>query len=165
VTHDQTEAMVLGDRVAVLKSGVLQQYGTPEDVYDRPANVFVAEFIGSPPMNLMSATPNDGAVVTTGGWRIPIPNGVSGLAGEITVGLRPEGIDIVADGASDSHPAEVVAVEPFGSEVIVDARVGDQSVKIRTAPDVRPAPGSNVALRADPAAVRLFDRTTGAARS
>ena len=81
------------------------------------------------------------------------------------MGLRPEGIEIVADGTADAQPAEVVAVEPFGSEVIVDARLGDQSIKIRTAPDVRPAPGSTIALRADPAAVRLFDRATGAALS
>ena len=71
----------------------------------------------------------------------------------------------MADGAADAQQAEVVAVEPFGSEVIVDARLGDQSIKIRTAPDVRPAPGSTIALRADPAAVRLFDRATGAALS
>src|SRR5689334_4663743 len=165
VTHDQAEAMSLAHRIAVLNAGELQQIGTPDEVYDHPANVFVAEFIGSPPMNLMPGTRNDGTVLAAGGWRIPIPQGATDVPDDVTVGLRPEGIEIVDDGAPDAQRAEVVAVEPFGSEVIVDARVGDQSVKIRTAPDVRPAPGSNVAVRADPAAVRLFDRASGAARS
>ena len=165
VTHDQAEAMSLANRIAVLSAGELQQIGTPDDVYDRPANIFVAEFIGSPPMNLMTGSPQDGSVVTAGGWRIPLPPNGRSPDGEVTVGLRPEGIDIVADGTADAHAAEVVAVEPFGSEVIVDVKLGDQSVKIRTGPHVRPTPGSTVALRADPAAVRLFDKATGAALS
>jgi multiple sugar transport system ATP-binding protein len=163
VTHDQAEAMSLANRIAVLSAGELQQIGTPDDVYDRPANAFVAEFIGSPPMNLMAGTPSDGSIVTVGGWRIPLPSKLGRVNGEVTVGLRPEGIEIVDDGDPDSHPAEVIAVEPFGSEVIVDARIGDQSVKVRTGPGVRPAPGRNIALRADPAAIRLFDRATGVA--
>ena len=162
VTHDQAEAMSLAHRIAVLSQGELQQIGTPDEVYDRPANVFVAEFIGSPPMNLLEATRDGDWVVASGGWRIPVPTGVDTASnGGLTVGLRPEGIEIVGDG----QPAEVVAVEPFGSEVIVDVRIGTQALKIRTAPDVRPAPGSTVALRATPAAVRLFDRTSGAALS
>jgi multiple sugar transport system ATP-binding protein len=165
VTHDQAEAMSLAHRIAVLSAGELQQLGTPDDVYDRPANVFVAEFIGSPPMNLMPGARHDGSLLTSSGWRIPLVSGVVAPGGEVTVGLRPEGIEIVADGASGAQHVEVVAVEPFGSEVIVDAKLGDQSIKIRTGPDVRPAPGSTIALRADPAAVRLFDRTTGVALS
>jgi ABC-type sugar transport system ATPase subunit len=162
VTHDQAEAMSLAHRIAVLNKGELQQIGTPDDVYDHPANVFVAEFIGSPPMNLLDATRDQDSIVVAGGWRIPAPTGVLASGnGELTVGLRPEGIEIVADG----QPAEVVAVEPFGSEVIVDVRVGSLPLKIRAAPDVRPAPGSSVGLRADPSAVRLFDRSSGAALS
>src|SRR4051794_39334445 len=75
VTHDQAEAMSLAHRIAVLSSGELQQLGTPDDVYDRPANVFVAEFIGSPPMNLMPATRHNGSVVTSTGWEIPLAPG------------------------------------------------------------------------------------------
>jgi multiple sugar transport system ATP-binding protein len=117
-------------------------------------------------MNLLDATRDGDSVVAAGGWRIPSPRGAAnGGDGEVTVGLRPEGIEIVPDGQADGQPAEVIAVEPFGSEVIVDVRVGVQALKIRAAPDVRPAPGSNVALRADPAAVRLFDRASGAALS
>jgi multiple sugar transport system ATP-binding protein len=162
VTHDQAEAMSLAHRIAVLNMGELQQIGTPDEVYDRPANVFVAEFIGSPPMNLLEATRDGDAVVASGGWRIPAPADFQVSSdGGLIVGLRPEGIEIVSDG----QPAEVVAVEPFGSEVIVDVRVGSQALKIRAAPDVRPAPGSRIALRADPSAVRLFDRSSGAALS
>jgi multiple sugar transport system ATP-binding protein len=160
VTHDQAEAMSLAHRIAVLSQGELQQIGTPDDVYDHPANVFVAEFIGSPPMNLLEATRDGDAVVASGGWRIPFPPGARDAAERsVTVGLRPEGIEIAADG----QPAEVVAVEPFGSEVIVDVRVGGEGLKVRTAPDLRPAPGSTVHLRALPSAVRLFERTNGAA--
>jgi multiple sugar transport system ATP-binding protein len=164
VTHDQAEAMSLANRIAVLSAGELQQVGTPDQVYDHPANVFVAEFIGSPPMNLMSAAREGGELVVGDGWRLPAParngaNGGTGSSGKVTVGLRPEGIEIAPGG----HPAEVVAVEPFGSEVIIDVRVADEALKIRAAPDIRPEPGSSVGLRADPAAVRLFDSSTGLA--
>jgi sn-glycerol 3-phosphate transport system ATP-binding protein len=113
-------------------------------------------------MNLLEARRDGDAIVASGGWRLPIPPGVDPASHDgLTVGLRPEGIEIVADG----QPAEVMAVEPFGSEVIVDVRIGDQALKIRTAPDVRPAPGSMIGLRASAAAVRLFDRSSGAALS
>jgi ABC-type sugar transport system ATPase subunit len=164
VTHDQAEAMSLANRIAVLSAGELQQIGTPDEVYDHPANVFVAEFIGSPPMNLLEATRDGQDLVVAGGWRLPAPKRdgtFDGTNGELTVGLRPEGVEIVAGG----HPAEVVAVEPFGSEVIIDVRINDAALKVRAAPDVRPAAGSTVGLRADPAAVRVFDRSSGAAVS
>jgi multiple sugar transport system ATP-binding protein len=164
VTHDQAEAMSLANRIAVLSAGELQQVGTPDEVYDHPANVFVAEFIGSPPMNLLKGTRDGGDVVVGGGWRLVAPTrgraqGEATDHGALTVGLRPEGIEIVAGG----HPAEVVAVEPFGSEVIVDVRVNGEALKVRAAPDVRPEAGSTVGLRADPAAVRLFEASTGIA--
>jgi multiple sugar transport system ATP-binding protein len=159
VTHDQAEAMSLATRIAVLNAGELQQIGTPDEVYDHPANVFVAEFIGSPPMNLLPASRDDGSLVVAGGWRMPAPKLVSAADGEVTVGLRPEGISIGANG----QPAEVVAVEPFGSEVIVDVRIGDQPLKVRAAPDVRPEPGTTVNLRAAPDAVRVFNRESGVA--
>ena len=164
VTHDQAEAMSLATRIAVLSAGELQQVGTPDEVYDYPANVFVAEFIGSPPMNLLTAMRDGDDVVVGSSWRIPAPNrgGAETDAngqGQLIVGLRPEGIEIVADG----YPAEVIAVEPLGSEVIIDVRVAGEALKVRAAPDVRPEAGSTVGLRADPDAVRLFDETTGLA--
>jgi len=159
VTHDQAEAMSLANRIAIMSAGLLQQVGTPDEVYDHPANLFVAEFIGSPPMNILDARRDGDTLVAAGGWRLPAPSLRSWPGGELAVGLRPEGIAIVAAG----QPAEVVAVEPLGSEVIVDVRVGGQPLKVRAAPDVRPGPGSTVQLRADPAAVRVFDRSSGAA--
>ena len=162
VTHDQAEAMSLARRIAVLNAGELQQIGTPDEVYDRPANVFVAEFIGSPPMNLLECTRDGHDLVIAGGWKLPAPKQVGagqGAGAELIVGLRPEGIHIVADG----QPAKVVAVEPFGSEVIIDIRVNGEALKVRAAPDVRPEPGSTVSVRADPAAVRVFDRSSGLA--
>jgi multiple sugar transport system ATP-binding protein len=162
VTHDQAEAMSLANRIAVLNAGELQQVGTPDEVYDHPANVFVAEFIGSPPMNLLEATREGTELVVAGSWRLPAPklepNGGSG-DGALTVGLRPEGVAVTNGG----QPAEVVAVEPLGSEVIIDVRINDVVLKVRAAPDVRPEAGSTIGLRADPAAVRVFDRSSGAA--
>jgi ABC-type sugar transport system ATPase subunit len=158
VTHDQAEAMSLATRIAILNAGELQQIGTPDEVYDHPANLFVAEFIGSPPMNLLEVTRDGDALVAAGGWRIG-DAATDRPAGEITVGLRPEGIAIGAEG----HAAEVVAVEPLGSEVIVDVRAGGKTVRVRAAPDLRPKPGSTVHLGVAPGAVRLFDRTSGSA--
>src|SRR5207253_3105816 len=76
VTHDQAEAMTMADRVAVMNLGTLQQVGTPDDVYDRPENLFVAQFMGSPPMNTMAAVREDGQLLGPGGWRLPIPPGL-----------------------------------------------------------------------------------------
>jgi len=159
VTHDQAEAMSLAHRIAIMSAGVLQQVGTPDEVYDHPANLFVAEFIGSPPMNILDARRDGDVLIVSGEWRLPAPPLHGPLGGALAVGLRPEGIAIAAEG----QPAEVVAVEPLGSEVIVDVRVAGQALKVRAAPDVRPTPGTTVRLRADPAAVRVFDRATGAA--
>ena len=158
VTHDQAEAMSLATRIAILSAGELQQIGTPDDVYDHPANLFVAEFIGSPPMNLLEVTRDGDAFVAGAGWRIPAP-ATREQANEITIGLRPEAISL----ADAGQAAEVVAVEPLGSEVIVDVRAGGQALKVRAAPAVRPQPGSTVHLVVQPGAVRVFDRSSGRA--
>jgi multiple sugar transport system ATP-binding protein len=159
VTHDQAEAMSLATRIAILSAGELQQIGTPDEVYDHPANLFVAEFIGSPPMNLLEVTRDGDGLVAAGGWRIPAPPTRDRVTGDVTVGLRPEGIAIGTEG----HVAEVVAVEPLGSEVIVDVRAGGKTIRVRAAPDLRPQPGSTVRLAVAPGAVRLFDRSSGSA--
>ncbi len=158
VTHDQAEAMTMADRIAVLDAGRLQQFGAPDDVYQHPANLFVAQFIGSPPMNVLPAERDGDALALPGGWRVPRPRLRDG-AGALTVGLRPEAIALAPDG----HPAEVLVSEPLGSEVIVNVKLGEALIKVRTSPDVRPEPGATVRLRADPAGVRVFDRDSGAA--
>jgi multiple sugar transport system ATP-binding protein len=162
VTHDQAEAMTMGDRIAVLDAGKLQQLGTPDNVYQRPANLFVAQFIGSPPMNIVDARRDGGALVLTGGWRVEAPRGVAGSDG-IKVGLRPEAIDLERAPGSGAQPAEVLVSEPLGSEVIVNVKLGDVLLKVRTGPDVRPDPGTPVFLRARPDGVRVFDAASGAA--
>ncbi|TMC71933.1 MAG: ABC transporter ATP-binding protein [Chloroflexi bacterium] len=162
VTHDQAEAMTMADRIAVLDAGVLQQLGTPDNVYQRPANLFVAQFIGSPPMNILDATRDGEALVVAGGWRIAAPHRLDG-ARAVKVGLRPEAIDLAMAGGDDGQPAEVLVSEPLGSEVIVNVKLADVLLKVRTAPDVRPDPGARVYLRARHDGVRVFDGTTGAA--
>jgi ABC-type sugar transport system ATPase subunit len=126
VTHDQTEAMTMGDRVAILRDGVLQQLGSPDEVYDRPVNAFVAGFIGSPSMNLVSATlerEGDGLAVALAGARIPLPADAGttrpGLAqhaeGPVTVGMRPE--DFGRPGGA-AITVDVTRLESLGSELV-----------------------------------------------
>jgi multiple sugar transport system ATP-binding protein len=162
VTHDQAEAMTMADRIAVLDAGVLQQLGSPDGVYQRPANLFVAQFIGSPPMNILDAARDGEALVVAGGWRIDAPHRLDG-ARAVKVGLRPEGIDIAMGQSNRGQPAEVLVSEPLGSEVIVNVKLGDVLLKVRTSPEVRPDPGARVYLSTRPDAVRVFDGTTGAA--
>src|SRR5690348_6580937 len=122
VTHDQTEAMTMGDRVAVLKDGVLQQVDTPDVLYDRPVNVFVAGFIGSPAMNIVTGPMVDGGV-RIGGSVLPVPRdrlirAASG-SGLVTVGFRPESVDLVAP--DDGLPVEVQVTEHLGADVFLYA--------------------------------------------
>jgi sn-glycerol 3-phosphate transport system ATP-binding protein len=181
VTHDQVEAMTLGDRIAVMSGGRLQQLGAPQDIYDHPANVFVAGFIGSPPMNLLQGVVRDGHVEA--GDLTFARDGLEG--GKVVVGIRPEGLRPVAE--TDAGPGlavQVDVVEPLGDEVLVHGSVAarDAGVQIepeeatllvqtsdraamtvRLEPDARPAEGSTLHLRVEPKTVHLFDAATGAA--
>src|SRR5512132_2531621 len=107
VTHDQAEAMTMADRIAVLDAGELQQLGTPDTVYQRPANLFVAQFIGSPPMNILDAKRDGDALVVAGGWRIAAPRRLDGASTALKLGLRPEAIDLNLANGDGAHPAEV----------------------------------------------------------
>jgi len=162
VTHDQAEAMTMGDRIAVLDAGKLQQLGTPDNVYQRPANLFVAQFIGSPPMNIVDARRDGEVLVLAGGWRVEAPRAIAGSDG-LKVGLRPEAIELERAPVSGAQPAEVLVSEPLGSEVIVNVKLGEVLFKVRTRPEVRPDPGTPVFLRARPEDVRVFDASSGAA--
>ena len=176
VTHDQVEAMTLGDRVAVMSNGVLQQLGAPQDVYDRPANLFVAGFIGSPPMNLLRAEAS-GGVASAGDLSLPI----AGLPdGDVVLGLRPEHLRPATDG-QPSTEFQVEVVEPLGDGVIVHGTVsgtlvtapsGDDEVLPRLAgeraeittkfePTLRPSPGERMRLAIAPHHVHVFDGRTG----
>jgi multiple sugar transport system ATP-binding protein len=171
VTHDQVEAMTMGDRVAVLKAGLLQQVDSPRNLYDQPANVFVAGFIGSPAMNIIEARlTEDGAVV--GGHPVPIERGARGALGEegaatATVGFRPESVELVGEG--EGIPMEVVVVEELGSDAFaygnlhVDgaAQTADSMVIARVDARRPPAKGDLVHLRIRAGEEHVFSPTTG----
>jgi multiple sugar transport system ATP-binding protein len=164
VTHDQVEAMTMGDRIAVMSKGVLQQVGQPQEIYERPANVFVAGFIGSPGMNLLTGEldPSVGArMVRVETGTVPVPaRVVANRAVGVTVGFRPEALTVDPQG---SFTAAVTIVELLGAEVHVVARVGETRVVVRqdiTRP--RPSLGETITLRVDPEGVHVFDAVTGA---
>ncbi len=165
VTHDQVEAMTMGDRVAVLKDGVLQQVDTPLALYRSPANLFVAGFIGSPAMNLLQAHVGDGQAIV-GGHRIPVNRGaVAKATGPITIGVRPEAFRVV--GADhDGIPVKVTLVEELGADAYVygtsDVEGAPGSIVVRVPGDVGHQKGSTIMVSTDSAAVHLFDTATGA---
>ena len=132
VTHDQTEALTMGDRIAVLAGGLLQQCGTPQEMYERPANEFVAGFIGSPAMNLGTFTV-DGEWAKLGPARVAVSEAARAAmtaedGGKIKIGFRPEGLDVVTDGSEGTIPVEVDFVEELGSDAYVYGHlVGDEN--------------------------------------
>ena len=132
VTHDQTEALTMGDRIAVLAGGILQQCGTPQEMYERPANEFVAGFIGSPAMNLGTFTV-EGEWAKLGPARVRVSEAARAAmtaedGGKIKIGFRPEGLEVVADGSEGSIPVEVDFVEELGSDAYVYGHlVGDEN--------------------------------------
>ncbi|GAA1243909.1 diacetylchitobiose ABC transporter ATP-binding protein MsiK [Pseudonocardia aurantiaca] len=152
VTHDQVEAMTMGDRVAVLKDGLLQQVGTPREMYDRPANVFVAGFIGSPAMNLLPIEV-DGDVLHFGGADVRVPRSAVeevGSTRSMTVGVRPEDMDIVETGAG--LPTEVEVVEELGADAYVygSTEVGGERRPIIARVDGRTPPSKGSVLHLVP---------------
>jgi multiple sugar transport system ATP-binding protein len=157
VTHDQAEAMTMADRIAVMDRGALQQVGTPDDVYDRPSNLFVAQFMGSPPMNTLTVTRADGGLLADGGWRFPVPSVGVVPDGPLTLGVRPEDVAVSLDRVDGSQPASVFVSEPLGNEVIVNVHVGQALIKVRAAPGVRPGHGETVYLTFDASRLHLFD--------
>jgi ABC-type sugar transport system ATPase subunit len=175
VTHDQVEAMTLGDRIVVMSNGRMQQIGRPQDVYRRPANVFVAGFIGSPPMNLLRGRASDGRV-RSGELEL-----VRIATGDVAVGLRPEDLRLAGNGMP-SFEFHVEVVEPLGNEVVVHGTVAgapvetgaEEEAEIPIAveearapvtaifePEREPAPGDRIRLGIPPERVHLFDLRTG----
>lgn len=171
VTHDQIEAMTLGDKVAVMKDGIIQQFGTPQQIYNDPANQFVASFIGSPPMNFIPVrlAKQDGrllALLDSGQARCELPLGPANddLEGrEIILGIRPEQIALGA-GEGNGLPgirAEVQVTEPTGPDLLVFVTLNQTKVCCRLAPDVACRVGDSLNLQFDPARVLLFDADSG----
>ena len=152
VTHDQIEAMTLADRIVVMNGGRIEQIGTPLELYDNPSNEFVATFIGSPSMNLLAATLENGRIML-GDHGFEGPDG----SGEVRLGIRPEHLLLSEDGL----PMEVKVVEPTGSETMVFLRHKGQDVTavFRERHDF--SPGSVVKVAPDPAHIHCFDASTG----
>ena len=158
VTHDQIEAMTLADRVAVMNNGEIVQLGTPDDIYNDPANVFVAGFIGSPAMNLIEGQISEGWFVTEGGSRIVATAGMAG--GRTILGVRAEDIAIVDPGAGNID-AEIYAFENMGESVQATAQIGAQRITAKGERYLRKEMGETVGLRIDPAHAYLFDPASG----
>ena len=167
VTHDQVEAMTMGDRVAVMKDGILQQVDTPLALYDRPANLFVAGFIGSPAMNLLPAKVSDGQA-WVGDHAVPLDRAAASKAtGDVTLGVRPHAWHVASSGA-DGFAVNVTVVEELGADAFLYAMPEDPALADVTSQAVvrlegRPQlqKGESVKLVIDPAAVHVFDTATG----
>jgi multiple sugar transport system ATP-binding protein len=159
VTHDQIEAMTMADRIVVMQAGKIEQVGSPLELYDRPANAFVAQFIGSPAMNLFPAVARSGDLVLQRGkgTGLKAPAGVR-EGQTVLIGKRPEEIALVAEGELE---AVVENIEPTGAETFVEARLGDQliSVVLRERPQFDIA--SRQYLSLSKGSVHLFDQETG----
>ena len=168
VTHDQVEAMTLGDRIAVLKSGVLQQVAEPFTLYHAPANAFVAGFIGSPPMNFLPAkVAEDGAVQLAGGpaFRpLPAPAGLPSYRGRaVTIGVRPEDLTLRPTGAGSSIAARLDVREPLGNETLLHWNTEAGPLVSRLAGERAPEPGTAATLHFAFDALRWFDPQSEAA--
>jgi multiple sugar transport system ATP-binding protein len=176
VTHDQIEAMTLGDRIAVMKDGVVQQFGAPQEIYDSPSNLFVAGFIGAPPMNFIQGKVVEqgsgvGLELDTGVKRsvlnLPFDGAVKSHIGQdVILGLRPERIT----DARNAHNAEdaklqaidvkVDVIEPTGPDTLVFAQVNGKRIVSRVHPSSNPLPDQNMALMFDVSKAVLFDPKT-----
>jgi len=163
VTHDQVEAMTMADRIALLEKGRLQQVGPPEELYNSPANLFVAGFIGTPPMNFLEAEVTDGELVGEG-FRLPLAEEVRDrlretLSPRVVLGVRPEDVAI---GEGDVE-GEVYVVEPLGRDVLVTLKVGQATLKALAPPELSCKIGDRVQLDLLQGRLHLFDADTGQA--
>ncbi|MFO1057407.1 MAG: ABC transporter ATP-binding protein [Dongiaceae bacterium] len=164
VTHDQTEAMTMGDRIAVMRSGKVEQIGTPDEIYNRPATLFVAGFVGAPPMNFFQGrleAAGGAPVFVAGPMRVPLP-GQSGRPGQdVTLAIRPQFLRIRPEAGPDTLPASVFALEHLGNESVVIFET-ERNGKLRAVvpPGFAARIGEPLHVGFDPAAGKLFDRET-----
>jgi len=176
VTHDQVEAMTLADRIVVLRGGVIEQIGSPAELYGRPANTFVAGFIGSPTMNFIPArlhAENGGlAIMPRGGTPLPVPAAVAPryekhVGKDVIFGIRPEHLTNAwtdQDRAALSPvTVKVEIAEPLGADTLIFSKLGDSEIVCRTSPEAAAAPGATIRLQANMNHMHLFDRESGMA--
>ena len=172
VTHDQAEALTMADRVALMRDGHLQAYGTPEELYERPSNLFVAEFVGSPPMNVLPAelATRDGglhAVSIVAGLDVALSprdaarlRSANGATPSVTLGIRPE--DLVLVPVDQGHGnGEVYVVEPLGREQVVDVRIAERTLRVLAPPSFAGQIGDRVGVCLNAERLHLFQRETG----
>jgi multiple sugar transport system ATP-binding protein len=159
VTHDQAEALTMADLIAVMHGGELQQLAPPNEIYDRPANRFVATFVGNPPMNVLRAGV-DPSGLHVGGVTIPLDPARRDacIAAEIAeMGTRPEELSLVEKGAPGALPGEVYVVEPMGHETFLNLRIADEHLSLRTGRGFAAPVGSIVGVRIEPAKACFFN--------
>jgi multiple sugar transport system ATP-binding protein len=169
VTHDQVEAMAMGDRITVMHQGRIQQQGPPMEVYNMPANLFVAGFLGSPPMNILPChfSQNGAAELAIGPIRVPVTDAMrgailaSGHTLELAVGVRAEHVAIVPAGTEGAQPVTVFTVEHLGDENVVDVKLGDLRFKAKTGPQVNVQEGDTLHVQLPSHRLHVFDTTTG----
>ena len=164
VTHDQVEAMTMADRIAVLSAGRKMQYDTPDNIYNRPAALFVAGFTGAPAMNLVDCTLAAGRA-DLGGAQIAVPAGLAAranAAARFKFGVRPENITLARQHADDVEvPAEVVLLEPLGAETLATLMIGGSEMVARCHASFRDAPGTRLSVHMNPRHMHLFDADNG----
>ena len=158
VTHDQIEAMTLADRIAIMNKGKIQQLGTPDEVYNNPNNVFVAGFIGSPPMNLIAGTVDNG--IFAGQDTLIQKMGKANGSSKITLGVRPEDVSIAPKGKGHVNTM-LYSLEPTGDQTLLTVRLGDQLLVARTDRDFRQPIDTPVSLNFDLKRIFRFDGATG----
>ena len=151
VTHDQIEAMTMADKIVVMKDGRVEQSGSPLDLYDRPGNLFVAGFIGSPAMNFINGTMTPEGFRTADG--VVLPSGRT-MAEAVTYGIRPEDIRLDPAGV----PVSIVVVEPTGSETLVVAKLGEQTISCVFRERIKAKPGDLLHVSPNRPTIHLFDR-------
>ncbi len=163
VTHDQLEAMQMGDKIVVMNNAVVEQFGTPQDIYDMPATMFVADFIGSPSMNFLEfngAVAEGATSVSMNGQDVSVPVQRQGVTGNLVFGVRPEHISFTDDGA---YRGEILATEYLGTTQIVTINTPNGDLKARINADLPANVGDKVGLSFNPKTVTLFDADSGRA--
>jgi len=164
VTHDQTEAMTLGDRIVIMNNGHIQQCDSPLQLYEKPSNLFVAGFIGSPGMNFLKAEAKDGKAVHHH-FTFSLPESARNLTGLITLGFRPQHLRLKGEADEVEFPATLEVVEPLGSENFLFCKVPEtgEQVTVRTEAATRSTVGEELTLKLSPTAIHIFDSDGNAA--
>jgi multiple sugar transport system ATP-binding protein len=162
VTHDQAEALTLADRIVVMRDGVIQQIGTPEEIYDRPRNTFVASFLGNPPINYLQGTlSHDGRRFERGAVSLPVPVPMPAQAGRpVQLGIRAEDVD--PRGTSEQLSGRITSVLPVGSDQFLGVEVEGATLFFRVAREMRAREGENVSLPVNAGRLQVFDPASGA---